>query len=103
MLPEIARLKLESNKPKPPHHIEDILHTTVQMLLHMKNYARCKFLGKHFDHQTEVGSELIPQLGFTKCQRAKALFILYAPKNLYHGNLCQLGQNELKRATGVTL
>jgi hypothetical protein len=59
-------LKLENNKPKAPHHIKDILHTTVQMLLHAKNYARCKFLGNDFDHRTEVGSELIPQLGFTK-------------------------------------
>jgi hypothetical protein len=47
-----------------------------------------KFLGKHYDQQTEFGSESILQLGLTKCQRAKAVFILYTPKNLYHGNLC---------------
>jgi hypothetical protein len=42
-------------------------------------------------------------LDLQKCQRTKASLILYAPKNLYHGNLRPLGQNELKRATGITL
>jgi hypothetical protein len=48
MLPKIVKLKLESNKPKLPHHIEDILHATTQMFLHMKNYARSKIFGKTF-------------------------------------------------------
>jgi hypothetical protein len=46
MLPKIAKLKLKNNKPKLPHHINDILHATAQMLLHMKNYAKCKIYGK---------------------------------------------------------
>jgi hypothetical protein len=45
-----------------------------------------KFMGKHSDHQIKDGSESIPQLGFTKCQRVKAPFIIYIPENLYHGN-----------------
>jgi hypothetical protein len=30
-----------------------------------------KLLGKHFDHQTQVGSELVVQLGFAKCKELK--------------------------------
>ncbi len=46
-------------------------------------------MGKHYDHQTEDGNESIPELGITKCQKAKTPLILYVPKNLYHGNIYQ--------------
>jgi hypothetical protein len=49
-----------------------------------------KLLGKHFDHQTQVGSELVMQLGFAKCQRTKASLIFNATKDLNYGNLNQL-------------
>jgi hypothetical protein len=48
-----------------------------------------KFMGKQYDHQTKDGNESIPQLGLTKCLKAKAPLILYVPKNLYHANICQ--------------
>jgi hypothetical protein len=49
-----------------------------------------KLLGKLFDHQTQVGSELVVQLGFAKCQRTKTSLIFNATKNLNHGNFNQL-------------
>ncbi len=49
-----------------------------------------KLLGKHFDHQTQVGSKLVVQLGFAKWQRTKTSLIFNATKNLNHGNFNQL-------------
>jgi len=39
-----------------------------------------KFLGEHFDHQSQVGCESIAQLGFAECQGTKTLLSSMLPR-----------------------
>jgi hypothetical protein len=78
-------------KPKLPHHIIWIFCTLLFICFYIWIFLQgVEFLGDHSNHWTQVCNNLIAQLGFAECQRAKTPSIFHTTKDLYHGNLNQL-------------